>query len=126
MRTIKSVGPEFILSFEIFVNSFSPPNMQHGKYAEIFRLSTTEGNCCEVGDRVVQIATVGGTESDGLELSSCGEENHFYHSLDFSQKDVWTNVDIELFLDAESGKVESILLKLNFNSFRILSSTTLK
>ena len=119
MRTFKNVGPEFILSFEIFVNSFSPPNMQHGKYAEIFRLSTTEGNCCEVGDRVVQIATVGGTESDGLELSSCGEENHFYQKLDFSQKDVWTNVDIELFLDAESGKVNNIycLLKLDFNLF---------
>ena len=126
MSSIKSVGPEFVVSFEIFVNSFSPPNMKHGKYAEIFRLSTTEGDCCEVGDRIVQIATVGGTESDGFELSSCGAGKHFYHTLNFSQKDVWTNVDIELFLDAESGKVENILLKLNFISFRILFSTTLK
>ena len=128
VRTIKSVGPEFIVSFEMFVNSFSPPNMKHGKYAEIFRLSTTEGNCCEVGDRIVQIATVGGTEEIyGFELSSCGAENHFYHKFDFSQENAWTKVDIELSLDAQSGKVVvNILLKLNSNSYKILFSTTLQ
>ena len=126
MRTIKSVGPEFFVSFEIFVNSFSPPNMKHGKYAEVFRLSTTEGNCCKVGDRIVQIATVGGTEEIyGFELSSFFS-HHVSYKFNFPQKDAWTKVDIELSLDAQSGKVVNILLKLNSNSYKILFSTTLQ
>jgi len=98
-----SLGSEYIVSFEIFVNSFSVPNLKAGKYAEIIRLSTTEGNCCEDGDRIVQMSTVGGAESDGIEFSSStgGMDAYFYHKFDIS-KDVWTKVDIELSLDSES------------------------
>ena len=108
-----SLGSEYIVSFEIFVNSFSVPNLKAGKYAEIIRLTTTEGNCCENGDRIVQISTVGGEESDGIEFSSStgGMDAYFYHKFEIL-KDVWTKVDIELLADAASGEVVSWL---NFN-----------
>ena len=113
MVSTTSLGSEYIVSFEIFVNSFSVPNLKAGKYAEIIRLTTTEGNCCENGDRIVQISTVGGEASDGLEFSSStgGMDSYFYHKFDIS-KDVWTKVDIELLEDAASGEVVSCL---NFN-----------
>ena len=125
MVSTTSLGSEYIVSFEIFVNSFSVPNLKAGKYAEIIRLTTTEGNCCENGDRIVQMSTVGGAESDGIEFSSStgGMDAYFYHKFDIS-KDVWTKVDIELLLDSESLEVKNILLQLK--SFRILFSTTLQ
>ena len=113
MVSTTSLGSEYIVSFEIFVNSFSVPNLKAGKYAEIIRLTTTEGNCCENGDRIVQISTVGGEASDGIEFSTStgGMDAYFYHKFDIS-KDVWTKVDIELLEDAASGEVVSCL---NFN-----------
>ena len=113
MVSTTSLGSEYIVSFEIFVNSFSVPNLKAGKYAEIIRLTTTKGNCCEKGDRIVQISTVGGEASDGIEFSSStgGMDAYFYHKF-VILKDVWTKIDIELLADAAPGEVVSCL---NFN-----------
>ena len=50
-------GPTYIVSLKLYINSFDGPNLKNGKQAELIRLTTTNGNCCGIGDRIPAIFT---------------------------------------------------------------------
>ena len=50
-------GPTYIVSLKLYINSFDGPNLKNGKLAELIRLTTTNGNCCGIGDRIPAIFT---------------------------------------------------------------------
>ena len=54
---ISTWGPSFTVSLDVKVHSFTPPNMKHGAWAELLRLTTTDNDCCSIGDRAPAIFT---------------------------------------------------------------------
>ena len=42
---------------DLYINSFDGPNLKNGKLAELIRITTTNGNCCGIGDRIPAIFT---------------------------------------------------------------------
>ena len=57
ISTISTWGPSFTVSLDVKVHSFSPPNLKHGAWAELLRLTTTDNDCCRIGDRAPAIFT---------------------------------------------------------------------
>ena len=55
--TISTWGPAFKVEFDLYINSFDGPNLKNGKFAELLRLTSRDGNCCAVGDRIPAIFT---------------------------------------------------------------------
>ena len=54
---ITTWGPSFTVSLDVKVHSFTPPNLKHGAWAELLRLTTTDNDCCRIGDRAPAIFT---------------------------------------------------------------------
>ena len=46
LYTLPTVGKQFSVSFEVYINNFGP------NWQNILRLTATGSNCCGVGDRV--------------------------------------------------------------------------
>ena len=57
ITTLPTWGPSYRITFELFINSFDGENLKNGKLAELLRLTTTDGNCCRIGDRIPAIFT---------------------------------------------------------------------
>ena len=57
ISTISTWGPSFTVSLDLKVQSFTPPNMKLGAWAELLRLTTTDNDCCRIGDRAPAIFT---------------------------------------------------------------------
>ena len=55
--TIPTWGPAFRVEFALYINSFDGPNLKNGKFAELIRFSSRDGNCCAVGNRIPAIFT---------------------------------------------------------------------
>ena len=55
--TIPTWGPAFKVEFSLYINSFDGPNLKNGKVAELLRITSGDGNCCAVGDRIPAIFT---------------------------------------------------------------------
>ena len=92
LRTIPSLGPEYRISLEVFVNSFTVPNMQDGYYADILHFTSTDGTCCNVGGRIPSIFT-----KKGNKISVCtqiGTNGNYYNSFDFV-KEKWIKLEIQ-------------------------------
>ena len=46
-----------MVSVVLKINSYTVPNLKDGAWAEVLRFTTTENNCCNVGDRILAIFT---------------------------------------------------------------------
>ena len=57
MATLPTWGPSYRITFELFINSFDGVNLKNGRLAELLRATTTEGNCCRIGDRIPAVFT---------------------------------------------------------------------
>ena len=57
LETLATWGPSYKISMDLYINSFDGPNLKNGKLAELIRLTTTNGNCCGIGDRIPAIFT---------------------------------------------------------------------
>ena len=57
MGTIPTWGPAFKVEFALYINSFDGVNLKNGKFAELIRFTSRDGNCCAVGNRVPAIFT---------------------------------------------------------------------
>ena len=56
LATLPTWGPTFCLTFDLYINSFDGSSLNHG-YAELLRLTSTDGDCCSIGDRIPVIFT---------------------------------------------------------------------
>ena len=56
LATLPTWGPTFCLTFDLYINSFDGSSLKDG-YAELLRLTTTDNNCCSIGDRIPVIFT---------------------------------------------------------------------
>ena len=92
LRTIPSLGPEYRISLEVFVNSFTVPNMQDGYYADILHFTSTDGNCCEVGGRIPAIFTR--KDNKMTVCTQIGTNGNYYNSFDFV-KEKWIKLEIQ-------------------------------
>ena len=55
--TLPTWGPSYRIFIELYINSFTVSNMAKGKWAEILRFTSTDNNCCNIGDRIPAIFT---------------------------------------------------------------------
>ena len=55
--TLSSWGPIFKVSLELKIKSYNVPNLKDEYWAEVLRFTTTDNNCCNVGDRIPAIFT---------------------------------------------------------------------
>ena len=56
LATLPSWGPTFCLTFDLYINSFDGSSLKDG-YAELLRLTSTDDDCCSIGDRIPVIFT---------------------------------------------------------------------
>ena len=57
LSTLPTWGPSFRISLDLYINSFHRPNLKNGKFAELLRFTSRDGNCCAVGDRIPAVFT---------------------------------------------------------------------
>ena len=102
LTTLPSIGPSYRISFELFVNSFSGVNLQHGWWAEVLRFTCTDKDCCAPGDRIPIIMT----RKDGkIAVSSQVGDNGNYHGTEpYLKPKTWKRVEIRQY--EKSGKVK--------------------
>ena len=91
---------------DLYINSFDGPNLKNGKLAELIRLTTTNGNCCGIGDRIpaiftdkrglIQIGTQIG--SNGNRWTNVNLNARSWYKLDLMQY-VWSNKVLEITLN---------------------------
>ena len=91
---------------DLYINSFDGPNLKNGKLAELIRLTTTNGNCCGIGDRIpaiftnkrgfIQVGTQIG--SNGNKWTNVNLNTRSWYKLDLMQY-VWSNKVLEITLN---------------------------
>ena len=101
LTTLPSIGPSYKISFDLFVNSYSGVNLQHGYWAEVLRFTCTNKDCCAPGDRIPIVLT----KRDGKIAVSTqiGDKGNEY-GLGSLKTKTWTRVDIQQYL--QNGKVK--------------------
>ena len=57
VATVPTMGPSYSVSLKLYVNSFDGPNLKNGEWAELLRFTTSENDCCSIGDRIPAIFT---------------------------------------------------------------------
>ena len=106
LETLATWGPSYKISMDLYINSFDGPNLKNGKLAELIRLTTTNGNCCGIGDRIpaiftdkrglIQIGTQIG--SNGNRWTNVNLNARSWYKLDLMQY-VWSNKVLEITLN---------------------------
>ena len=66
LATLPTWGPTFRLTFELYIYSFDGNSLKDG-YAELLRLTTTDADCCSIGDRIPAIFTHRNGNYNGME-----------------------------------------------------------
>ena len=95
---------EFEISLDVLVSSFTVPNMQHGKYAEILRFTTTNNNCCNKGDRILALFTKKDKRIHAI--TQIGQKYNSFKNFGSFEVEKWINVRARQFKDTETGKVK--------------------
>ena len=106
LETLAMWGPSYKISMDLYINSFDGPNLKNGKLAELIRLTTTNGNCCGIGDRIpaiftnkrgfIQVGTQIG--SNGNKWTNVNLNARSWYKLDLMQY-VWSNKVLEVTLN---------------------------
>ena len=88
------------VSLDLKVNSYFVPNLFVGTWAEVFRMTSTENDCCNVGDRIMAIFTNRDTKRvyviiDAEDSSGSGGSKHNVHVLEESLKEnTWYKIEL--------------------------------
>ena len=104
MTTLPCLGLEFEVSLDVLVSSFRVPNMEHGYYAEILRLTTTTNNCCKKGDRILTLFTR--KDNSIIPITHIGENYNHAPVFGSIKVDKWIHVRARQFMDTKTGKVK--------------------
>ena len=56
LATLPTWGPTFRLTLDLYIHSFDGRSLNYG-FAELLRLTSTESECCAIGDRIPAIFT---------------------------------------------------------------------
>ncbi len=104
LTTLPVLGMEFEISLDVLVSSFTVPNMELGKYAEILRFTTTNNNCCNEGDRIVALFTKKDKRIHAI--TQIGEKYNSFENFGSLEVENWVNVQARQFKDTETGKVK--------------------
>ena len=104
MTTLSTMGPSYKISFELFVNSFTGVDLQHGTYAEVLRFTCTNQDCCSPGDRIPLVMTHKDSGDAGriTVTTQIGDNGNYYGLWNIRRKS-WTSVEIEQY--QQNGKV---------------------
>ena len=105
-----SLWKEWQLTFDVFVNSFYVPNLEHGKYAEVLRFTTTNNNWGNEGDRILAIFTKykDDTNDDLKGLSfwgQIGDDNNYDISHVSVPQQEWISIKYKQYTNVKTGKV---------------------
>ena len=101
LTTLPSIGPSYKISFDLFVNSFSGVDLQHGSWAEVLRFTCTNKDCCAPGDRIPNVMT---NRVGNIAVSTqIGDHGNSGPALSFNVR-TWTNVEIQQY--SQNGKVK--------------------
>ena len=91
ITTLPTWGPSYRITFELYINSFDGANLKNGKLAELLRLTTTDGNCCAIGDRIPAIFTdKGGFIQVGTQIGNMGNK---WKNVNLNEK-TWYRLDL--------------------------------
>ena len=88
--TLPDWGPTFQVSFDLYINSYSGLGLRFGTWAEMLRFTTTETDCCNVGDRIPAIFT----HADGyVHISMIMNGQNWVKDLRLNEK-TWYQIDM--------------------------------
>ena len=91
ITTLPTWGPSYRITFELYINSFDGANLKNGRLAELLRLTTTDGNCCAIGDRIPAIFTdKGGFIQVGTQIGNMGNK---WKNVNLNEK-TWYRLDL--------------------------------
>ena len=94
MATLTSWGPQFEISLQLWIETFS------SGWTEILRFTSTEKNCCSPGDRIPAIFA---NQAGYIHVTSqVGTNGNHYKNYDIKPK-TWTKIEIKQY--PENGKV---------------------
>ena len=119
MTTLSTMGPSYKISFELFVNSFTGVDLQHGTYAEVLRFTCTNQDCCSPGDRIPLVMTHKDSGDAGrITVTTQIGDNGNYYGLWNIKRRSWTSVETRLGVDKVKPKgwfqVVGTILKLSY------------
>ena len=124
MATVPSWGPSFIVSLNLYINSFDGENLMQDKWAELLRFTSTDNNCCAIGDRIPAIfANKGGFIQVATQLWRKGNR---WKNINLDVQ-TWYNIEMKQF--SQNNKVDiqqiQILTKI-FSSYNCNISVFLR
>ena len=104
LATLPSWGPTYRVTLSLYINSFDGDNLLRGKWAELLRFTSTDNNCCAMGDRVPAIFTnKGGFIQVATQL---GDNANRWRNV-FLEEKTWYTLEILQFF--QNNKVSNIL-----------------
>ena len=104
LATLPSWGPTYRVTLSLYINSFDGDNLLRGKWAELLRFTSTDNNCCAMGDRVPAIFTnKGGFIQVATQL---GDNANRWRNV-FLEEKTWYTLEILQFF--QNNKVSKIL-----------------
>ena len=101
MATVPSWGPSFIVSLNLYINTFDGENLMQDKWAELLRFTSTDNNCCAIGDRIPAIfANKGGFIQVATQLWRKGNR---WKNINLDVQ-TWYNIEMKQF--SQNNKVD--------------------
>ena len=100
LATLPNWGPLFRVSLSLYINSFDGDNLARGQFAEVLRVTSSDNNCCRVGDRIPAVFT----HKNGFiqVVTQIDRNGNKVKNVNLNEK---TWYDLELVQYAQSGKV---------------------
>ena len=75
----------------MYINSFDGANLKNGRLAELLRLTTTDGNCCAIGDRIPAIFT---DKGGFIQVTTqIGTQGNKWKNVNLNKK-IWYRLDL--------------------------------
>ena len=88
-------GPIFSLEFLVKVHSFKVPRLQTHKWAEILRFTTSDKDCCSIGDRIPSVMT---HIDNGIAVQTqIGDNGNHFHIFPNIVREEWQKIKIKQF-----------------------------
>ena len=108
-----------MVSVVLKINSYTVPNLKDGAWAEVLRFTTTENNCCNVGDRILAIFTNNNDKKVYviMDINNKGNKHVLEHAF---EENKWYRIELTQRKNYNDQKVTLISnrnnAKLNFNT----------
>ena len=124
MATVPSWGPSFIVSLNLYINSFDGENLMQDKWAELIRFTATDNNCCAIGDRIPAIfANKGGFIQVATQLWRKGNR---WKNINLDVQ-TWYNIEMKQFSQNNKVDIQQIyILTKIFSSYNCNISVFLR